>query len=681
MALRKRPIAAGIAALLLSGYVSALGLGEIRLNSALNEPLDAEIPLLNLGELSEGEIIAGLASRSDFDNAGVERELILSGLLFNLDFGAAGGPVLRVFSQKPIREPYLDFLVDVQWPAGRLLREYTLLLDLPVYAGGTFTKKKANAPVTSAGARQSASSRAQAASSSSYGSSSGVVAGDQQYVVREGDTLWRIASTLPSSDSVHQRMADIQQLNPGAFINGDINLLKKGAVLRFPATGVGAPAAAGAAFESQTQPGSSGAQLSGSSREVSAPAATEADGRLSLSASNENRGQGEALGAGGSGSSALRSEIDSIQEELDRAQRENAQLKQRLSSMEEQFATMQRLLELEDDDLRAVQLAAGAEPRAGEEASLAGSDSNETESLDSSQSASLEPEPSQSLALFPSANVGGARSAPEKSGISSSEGLARNGSDQVSVLENQDQAKNTVPAKDKQIKSEEVSNKPATSVEKSGFKTEKGWFEKVSGYLTYILGLLVVVIGAIVFLVLRKGKSQNEDEGYSETFQEPAVRFAPPPATLRSEPSPAQEQQPQASSLDEIDLKAEDDLFADAPAQDVPKRDTDYSQAAQVPADDVELDLSEFDLDAFGADEPEPSAAATEAEAVVDHLNLDEDFDFLGDIDEGDTQLKLAQAYLEMGDNAGAKEILMEVAEGGSDDQKAKARELLEKIG
>ncbi|MGD9661669.1 MAG: FimV/HubP family polar landmark protein, partial [Porticoccaceae bacterium] len=84
---------------------------------------------------------------------------------------------------------------------------------------------------------------------------------------------------------------------------------------------------------------------------------------------------------------------------------------------------------------------------------------------------------------------------------------------------------------------------------------------------------------------------------------------------------------------------------------------------------------------AFGADEPEPSAAATEAEAVVDHLNLDEDFDFLGDIDEGDTQLELAQAYLEMGDNAGAKEILMEVAEGGSDDQKAKARELLEKIG
>src|SRR5690606_35261440 len=237
MALRKRPIAAGIAALLLSGYVSALGLGEIRLNSALNEPLDAEIPLLNIGELSEAEIIAGLASRSDFDNAGVERELILSGLLFNLDFAAPGGPVLRVFSQKPIREPYLDFLVDVQWPAGRLLREYTLLLDLPVYAGGTFTKKKASAPVASASARQSGSRHTQGAASSNYGSSSTLVAGDEQYVVKEGDTLWRLASSLQSSDSVHQRMAGIQQLNPDAFINGDINLLKKGAVLRFPAAG------------------------------------------------------------------------------------------------------------------------------------------------------------------------------------------------------------------------------------------------------------------------------------------------------------------------------------------------------------------------------------------------------------------------------------------------------------
>src|SRR5690606_37443924 len=111
--------------------------------------------------------------------------------------------------------------------------EYTLLLDLPVYAGGTFTKKKASAPVTSARAQQSGSGGTERAFGSSYGSSPGVVAGDQQYVVREGDTLWRIASTLPSSDSVHQRMADIQQLNPGAFINGDINLLKKGAVLRF----------------------------------------------------------------------------------------------------------------------------------------------------------------------------------------------------------------------------------------------------------------------------------------------------------------------------------------------------------------------------------------------------------------------------------------------------------------
>src|SRR5690554_201729 len=134
MVLRTRPLAIGVAVLLFSSWAVAVGLGEIQLHSALNEPLDAEIRLHNLGDLTESEILAGLASASEFTRAGLDREAILSELSFSLDLSNPAAPLLRVNSKRAIREPYLDFLVDVRWPSGRLLREYTLLLDLPVYA-------------------------------------------------------------------------------------------------------------------------------------------------------------------------------------------------------------------------------------------------------------------------------------------------------------------------------------------------------------------------------------------------------------------------------------------------------------------------------------------------------------------------------------------------------------------
>src|SRR5690606_38499162 len=112
MALRKRPMAAGVAALffsscLFSSWIAALGLGKVELHSALNEPLDAVIRLDHTAELGEAEIIAGLASAQDFAAAGIDRELILSDLAFKLDFSDPANPLLRITSHKPIREPYL----------------------------------------------------------------------------------------------------------------------------------------------------------------------------------------------------------------------------------------------------------------------------------------------------------------------------------------------------------------------------------------------------------------------------------------------------------------------------------------------------------------------------------------------------------------------------------------------
>lgn len=660
MALRKRPIAAGIAALIFSGYVSALGLGEIRLNSALNEPLDAEIPLINLGELTEAEIIAGLASNKEFENAGVDREMVLTSLVFRLDLTNPSGPVLNVTSQKPVREPYLDFLIEVQWPSGRLLREYTLLLDLPVYAGGTFSKKNTR---SSQPARSVSGSAILPASSTVAVSNRAVEAGEGEYIVSSGDTLWRIASRLPSSESVHQKMADIQQLNPEAFINGDMNLIKNGAVLRLP------DYARSYAGGGAVQADHAGESAYGSPEDSSPPQAqgsyqSEQGGRLSLTAESEDSSSGGALGSGGSGSSRLRGEIDSIQEELARTRRENSELKERLASLEGQISTMQRLVQLEDDELRAAQLATVLEGQASGDPE--GTDAAGTGSGEPSYQDGLEQESSPALALFPSANTGPEPVTEQESGS----GVESSGTPDGTPGSSMETVSPEQTAEPAGASTAEVSA-PA----KMEIKTEKGWFEKVSGYLILILG---AAIAAIVFGVLRRKKKAERENFY----QEPAARFTPPPAPAR-EKTPYQAPS-QASSIDQIDLKEKDDLFA---APSAAPAATPIAAAATVtprqaePAlpEDVELDLSEFDLDDI-TDGDSAGRGLAEPEPVAD-INLDEEFDFLGDIDEGDTQLELAQAYMEMGDNAGAREILMEVAEGGSDTQKAKARELLEQLG
>ncbi|NUU35743.1 FimV/HubP family polar landmark protein [Pseudomonas sp. C2B4] len=113
-----------------SALASALGLGEITLHSALNQPLRADIALLDVAGLEEGDLSVSLASVEEFSRAGVERVFFLNDLKFT--------PVLRgnrnliqVTSSKPVNEPFLNFLVQLKQPNGRLLREYTVLIDLP----------------------------------------------------------------------------------------------------------------------------------------------------------------------------------------------------------------------------------------------------------------------------------------------------------------------------------------------------------------------------------------------------------------------------------------------------------------------------------------------------------------------------------------------------------------------
>ena len=121
--------------LLLSSEVWALGLGEVRLDSALNEPLRAQIELLAASPEEVQDLKVALASPQTFERYGLERPYYLQDISFEVvRTGRADGNYILLRSATPMTEPFLTILVEATWSNGRLLREYTVLLDPPTFA-------------------------------------------------------------------------------------------------------------------------------------------------------------------------------------------------------------------------------------------------------------------------------------------------------------------------------------------------------------------------------------------------------------------------------------------------------------------------------------------------------------------------------------------------------------------
>lgn len=397
MQLRTLALLFSIVGLLYSGLVSALGLGEITLKSQYNQPLVADIRLLKVRDLSEEEILVELASRDDFLRAGVDREFFLTGLSFEVVLDNPANPYIRVTSRKPVTEPYLNFLIDVQWPSGRLLREYTLLLDLPVFSQAAPAETRVTAPTTSSTTTTTLSSpapeRTQASSPRPVNTGPAPVGRSEStpvatttnsvdsYRVRSGDTLWEIAEKVrpDSSISVHQAMIALQQANPDAFVGGNINRLKNGRVLRVPSAEETRDISynqAVSAVRQQTQEWrntNTKAVLTSAAPTNSTPSSfSQPEGRLKLGAADS--GQGDVRGAGASGSGeSLQNELAITQEELSKSIRENSDLRARIAELEAQDTTREELIRLQSEQLKALQAAieankTGAAPEVGADA-------------------------------------------------------------------------------------------------------------------------------------------------------------------------------------------------------------------------------------------------------------------------------------------------------------------------
>ncbi len=229
--MRRFALSLAVGALAWSQQTFALGLGEIRLSSALNEPLSAEIELLSVTQEELRSLTVGLAPTATFDRYGLDRPAFLSQISFEVESRNGTGVVI-VTSPGPITEPFVTLLVEAVWPSGRLLREYTVLLDPPIFATPEPTQPP---PSASASARPSSSSSTNVRRPATRAQPTTPAYDGSTYTIQRGDTLWEIAERVrPSSDvSINQVMLSLYDANPAAF-NGNINRISAGATLRIP---------------------------------------------------------------------------------------------------------------------------------------------------------------------------------------------------------------------------------------------------------------------------------------------------------------------------------------------------------------------------------------------------------------------------------------------------------------
>lgn len=369
--------------------VHAFGLGQITLQSALNEPFRAEIAVNALRDDERGNLEVRLASTQDFERAGLDRSFLLTQLNFEVVEDATSTRIL-VTSDVPIKEPFLGFLLAATTGQGKMLREYTVLLDPPkeLYRGrsssGTLTESSSLSPT------QAASPVSPRASTTA----SGGVDNISSYRVTSRDTLWSIAEkTRPSADiTMQQMMIALLNANPQAFQQNNVNSLYANSTLQIPGrdtiTRI-SPIEAKTAIdqqnlawrnrnqpqraqtvpvqiesnESESDANAESSQIESSDESTATAndtvgsASEEAEtARLKLVAATENTMQeAEPDMSGDPDLQRISEQLTLAQETIEAQSQENIDFKNRMDALERQLETMRRLISLKDADMARLQ--------------------------------------------------------------------------------------------------------------------------------------------------------------------------------------------------------------------------------------------------------------------------------------------------------------------------------------
>jgi len=261
--------------LLQASDAQALALGRMVVQSALGEPLRAEVDVLEITAEESASLRVGLAAAGAFRAAGMDFNAALADLQVVLQRRPDGRAFLRLTGSRPVNEPFMDMILEANWASGRIVRDYTLLFDppnlrppVPAPLAPAVTAQTTPAPVTPPAAPSTAAVRppeavsapvarapaapapapsprpaapASAAPDADAGSAS-------RLRVKAGDTAGRIAaSNLPANVSLDQMLVAMLRANPNAFIGGNINRIKAGSLVELPDETVAAATPSGEA--------------------------------------------------------------------------------------------------------------------------------------------------------------------------------------------------------------------------------------------------------------------------------------------------------------------------------------------------------------------------------------------------------------------------------------------------
>lgn len=204
------------------------GLGKLTVHSALGQPLSAEIEIVSVQSGEEDSLAARFAPPEAYRQAGIEFNSAVLGVRFAVE-RRNGKPIIKLVSNAPINEPFVNMLVELSWNAGRLVREYTFLLDPVDYKGVQPIAQAPAAMARPAPAARPVEARPMATPP--------VAASQQTYEVVKGDTLGRIAAQkMPAGVTLQQMLIALYRANPDAFISNNINRLRAGRILKVPGT-------------------------------------------------------------------------------------------------------------------------------------------------------------------------------------------------------------------------------------------------------------------------------------------------------------------------------------------------------------------------------------------------------------------------------------------------------------
>ncbi|MGC3873561.1 type IV pilus assembly protein FimV [Halomonas sp. GXIMD04776] len=237
------PLIAATTLAAVSPGLQALSLAEMQVQSRLDEPLRARIPLVDLQGIDPSRLRAHLADKADFQEAGLPRAALIDDLQLSMSL-EGGDPVLLLSTEQAVKEPYLELLLTLEWPGGEQRRQVNLLLDPPAYTLGPslLTAAQTSKPkVQDAWPKAAADQRVvlpvqPEAMVDATEKAADVDGAQRQLVVEAGNTLWSLADGIRRQfdASVEQTMLALFRENPGAFEADNINTLQAGAVLDVP---------------------------------------------------------------------------------------------------------------------------------------------------------------------------------------------------------------------------------------------------------------------------------------------------------------------------------------------------------------------------------------------------------------------------------------------------------------